>query len=504
MCLWHGWLLEGSGSNVYAARVTEAWRRDGHDVVLVCQEPHPERFAFIDAWGTVGGEVSELQPTGAPAATGRVVLLRPQIGSLLPVFVWDEYEGFEVKTFVDLTDEELEEYLTRNVTALRAAIEWHNPDAVITGHAIPGGAIGLGAAGAGKYVAKLHGSDIEYAVRVQPRYKKLARVGLEGARVVVGASADVVRRTVELIPSIAEKTAVISPGVDVARFRPRPRREALELTASLLDADPDTRQGRPLAMWADVGEALDARDAERLDALAGRYDQNVPDPDAATLLRQVAIHRGPIVGYIGKLIPQKGVELLIQALAIENPDVWGLVIGFGTFREWLAALCVALGRGDVDAVRWLGESSDMQIELAPVEISAAGGLTERGVFTGRLDHRYAPSALAAMDVLVVPSTLAEAFAMVTAEGAAAGALPLAARHSGLAEVAGALEQEVSRPGLFTFDPGDGATHRIADGIKRLLALPPAERNELRAAVSAYVGREWSWDRTAERLLEAAM
>src|SRR3990170_221296 len=123
VCLWHGWLLEGSGSNIYAARVTEAWRREGHDVVLVCQEPHPERFAFIDAWGTVGGEVSELEPTGAPAAAGRAVLLRPQIGSLLPVFVWDEYEGFEVKTFVDLTDEELEEYLARNVTALRAAIE---------------------------------------------------------------------------------------------------------------------------------------------------------------------------------------------------------------------------------------------------------------------------------------------------------------------------------------------------------------------------------------------
>src|SRR3989304_4071441 len=114
---------------------------------------------------------------------------------------------------------------------------------------------------------------------------------------------------------------------------------------------------------------------------------------------------------------------------------------------------MALGRGDVESVRWLGENSDMQLELSAEEISAAAGLSERSVFTGRLDHRYAPSALAAMDVLVVPSTLAEAFAMVTAEGAAAGALPLAARPSGLAEGAGGVGPGGKRPRPFPLDPG---------------------------------------------------
>jgi glycosyltransferase involved in cell wall biosynthesis len=108
-----------------------------------------------------------------------------------------------------------------------------------------------------------------------------------------------------------------------------------------------------------------------------------------------------------------------------------------------------------------------------------------------------------MDVLVVPSTLAESFGMVAAEGAAAGALPLVSRHSGLAEVAAALEAEVARPGLFSFEPGDGATHRLAAGANALLALPHAERRDLRQAVSAFVAREWSWDGTAQRLLDAA-
>src|SRR5262245_2321208 len=36
--LWHGWVLEGSGSNVATARLAEVYRRQGHDVTVVCQE----------------------------------------------------------------------------------------------------------------------------------------------------------------------------------------------------------------------------------------------------------------------------------------------------------------------------------------------------------------------------------------------------------------------------------------------------------------------------------
>ena len=90
---WHGWLLDGSGSNVYTARVTEQFRSDGHDVLLLCQERHPERYSFIDAFGTVSANgVAGLVESGVPSGPGRCVLLRPEIGSLLPVFVFDEYD----------------------------------------------------------------------------------------------------------------------------------------------------------------------------------------------------------------------------------------------------------------------------------------------------------------------------------------------------------------------------------------------------------------------------
>jgi glycosyltransferase involved in cell wall biosynthesis len=145
------------------------------------------------------------------------------------------------------------------------------------------------------------------------------------------------------------------------------------------------------------------------------------------------------------------------------------------------------------------------VGVAPPDLVKVAGIDPGSrpvTFTGRLDHRYAPDALAAMDVQVVPSVLSEAFGMVAAEGAAAGAMPLVARHSGLAEVAAALESEVGRPGLFSFLPGEGGLARLVSGIERLLSLDPHERDELRAGVSAFVGREWTWERTTARILAA--
>jgi glycosyltransferase involved in cell wall biosynthesis len=502
--IWHGWLLEGAGSNVYTARVVEVLRRKGHDVLLLCQERHPERYPFLDGWGTVSaGGVSLVRPGVGARADGRAVLLRPEIGSVLPVFVYDEYEGFRVKTFVDLPDAELHSYLERNVAALRAAAEWHGPDVMVAGHAVPGPVIARRARGDGAYVAKIHGSDLEYAVRLQERYRLLAAEGLAGARSVVGASADVLARTVQLVPEAAGSTGVVYPGVDVERFRPQGRTAGLTRAAELLANDPGLSAGRPASVDDEVRRALRSRDEEGLDRLALGYDQRAPDPEAPSRLKALAGWDGPVVGYIGKFIPQKGVQLLLAALAMAKARPRALVVGFGLWREWLTALLLALDAGDADVVTWLLREMEHPPDLPADAVRGAKGMAGRVTFTGRLDHRYAPEALAALDVLVVPSVLDEAFAMVTAEGAATGALPLVARHSGLAEVAAVLERAVDRPGLFSFRPGPGSAARVAEGLDRLLQLPREQREELRSAVSAEVSTKWTWERTAERLLAAA-
>src|ERR1700692_2225651 len=94
--LWHGYLLGGTGSNVYTRALAREWSRAGHDVVLFCQERHPELYDIGS------GEVR-----------------RPEIGGVLPVFVFDRYEGLDARVLRDLTGAERERYVELNAAALR-------------------------------------------------------------------------------------------------------------------------------------------------------------------------------------------------------------------------------------------------------------------------------------------------------------------------------------------------------------------------------------------------
>ena len=42
--LWHGYLLGGTGSNVYTRSLAREWSRAGHDVTVFAQEPQPEQY----------------------------------------------------------------------------------------------------------------------------------------------------------------------------------------------------------------------------------------------------------------------------------------------------------------------------------------------------------------------------------------------------------------------------------------------------------------------------
>ena len=55
--LWHGYLLGGTGSNVYTRALAREWSRTGHDVVVLCQEPHPS--------GTTSARRGSSGPTSA-------------------------------------------------------------------------------------------------------------------------------------------------------------------------------------------------------------------------------------------------------------------------------------------------------------------------------------------------------------------------------------------------------------------------------------------------------
>jgi glycosyltransferase involved in cell wall biosynthesis len=187
--VFHGYLLGGTGSNVYNAALAEAMARAGHEVHLLSQDRDPLAHDWVDAAGDWdSGELAvETRTEGGPIIT----VYRPDIAGLLPLYVADRYDGIEARPFAELSDAELDRYLERNVTAVREVAERVRPDVALANHLVMGPVI-LARALDGldvPYAVKIHGSALEYTVKPHPdRFMPFAKEGLAGARgVLVGS-----------------------------------------------------------------------------------------------------------------------------------------------------------------------------------------------------------------------------------------------------------------------------------------------------------------------------
>ncbi len=497
--IFHGYLLRGTGSNVYNASLAQALAGLGHEVHLLCQDRNAGELDWVDS---VGG-------AGRP---GAVTVHNPEIGGLLPVYVADSYAGFEVKTFAQLTDVELERYLEANVNAVRAVVDAAGrPDAALANHLVMGPAIlaraGLGSGDGGPgFAAKVHGSALEYTVKPEPeRFLPFAREGMDAASgVLVGSrhTGESLWQALEL-PGLKQKTRLGPPGVDVDLFAPasgeaEARRGLLDLA---LDLKRDTAEGAATAWGRDPRTAADA-------------------------VEWFAQDGGPRALFVGKLIVSKGVDLLLAAWPLvlaAHPDARLLVVGFGEYRETLQRLWMGLATGNADTGRQIAERG-RGLEGGPEgRLDMLGDFLEDGDrasrdyyraavaapgsvrFAGRLEHGEVARVAPAADALVFPSTFPEAFGMVAAEAAAAAALPIGAAHSGIAEVSRELAAALpdATASLVSFELGERAIEGIAQRLTAWFEAGEADRQATRAALRQTVARLWSWEGVAGGVIAAS-
>jgi glycosyltransferase involved in cell wall biosynthesis len=450
--VFHGYMLRGTGSNIYNLNLARALARLGHEVHLLCQD-------------------SETKVEG-------VEIHNPDIGGLLPVYVKDPYEGFEVKAFPELSEEELDRYIEANVAAVREVAERAGGiDLALANHLVMGPAI-LARAGVAPFAAKIHGSALEYTVKPHPRFLLYAREGMEAAEGVLVGSRHTAESLWAALPEVAGlkgKTRLGPPGVDTEAFRPR-----------------------------EAGSGPPGTPRER--------EPGGPDPAS----------RRRIV-FVGKLIVSKGVDLLLAAWPLvksEHPDAKLEVAGFGEYEAGLRRLLAALERGDINDAREValagwgiegGEEKPLPILSAFLAgppagyVEAAEDAAGSVEFIGRLEHDEVAELLPEAEALVMPSTFPEAFGMVAAEAAACGALPVSAGHSGMLEVSRqlmeALPPEVGR--LTSFPVEAGAVEAIAERLNGWLRLSEQERAGAREALVETARRLWSWEGVARGVLAAA-
>lgn len=456
--IFHGYLLRGTGSNIYNASLAPALARLGHEVHLLCQD----RDARLP-----GVEVHV-----------------PDIGGLLPVYVKDPYEGFEVKSFPEMSEAELDRYIDANVDAVREiAGRAGGIDLALANHLVMGPAI-LARAAVAPFAAKVHGSALEYTVKPHSdRFGPYAEEGVRAASgVLVGSrhTAESLWAALPNVPGLVDKTRLGPPGVDTQLFRP--------LEGGL------PREPGPGPAGTPRGVAPDG-----------------PDPGSRLIV------------FIGKYIVSKGIDLLLAAWPLvraENPEATLKVAGWGAYEGGMRRLLAALDSGDLEGAREIarlgrglegGEEKPLPIlsaffaEPPAGYLDAARGIAASVEIVGRLEHDEVARVLPEADALVMPSTFPEAFGMVAAEAAACGALPVSAAHSGMLEVsrelAAALPAGVRE--LVSFEVAPGAVEAIAARLNAWLDLAPADRSAAREALVATASRLWSWEGVARGVIAAA-
>ena len=184
---------------------------------------------------------------------------------------------------------------------------------------------------------------------------------------------------------------------------------------------------------------------------------------AATPLPALRDPERPLVLFVGRLEPRKGLEVLVRAflrVRAERPTVRLCVVGDGALRERCQQLIPSSIRHDA-------------------------------LFVGQVDEAEKPRWFASADLFVAPNTGGESFGIVLLEAMAAGVPIVASDIAGFRTV-----MRDGQQGRFV-PPGDAST--LADTMLTLLS-----NSKLRSAMSREGRRhaaEFDWDTVAADLVE---
>jgi glycosyltransferase involved in cell wall biosynthesis len=465
ICILHGYLLDGSGSNLWTRSIVRALVRDGETIHLVCQEPHPEKYDFINQAYIhhADGRVERVLDRETVHA-GRCIMHQPVLGDTLPVYVWDEYEEFEhVIPMTDMDDVALEDYIHRNFEVVSRVVREHGITVMHANHALLMTVVAQRVATwtGVPYVVMPHGSALEYAVRPDDRLRRIAAEAFDHAQRILVISDEIAARVGSVfgaaIDGLEPKLAHLDLGVDTSAFRPiersgRPTNVA-QIT-SLLEGAP---RGRTAEQAAVLRRALDEGvEPDIAIDRVGAYTAKNPDADVETKLAGIDWTTDHAVVFVGRLIAAKGIHAIIGALPLvlaRAPHTRLLVVGHGPLRDPLEALVHAMTRGDRDLAARIVAHAETIAAGEPEHLAALPRfwqqLAERGeldaywdaaerymkpdtvIFTGYLTHREMAWLLPCCDVGVFPSMVIESGPLVFLEALASGVFPVGTYFGGM-------------------------------------------------------------------------
>jgi glycosyltransferase involved in cell wall biosynthesis len=429
--LLHGYLLDGSGSNLWTRCIVEALCMDGVDVELFCQEPHPEKFDCIAAAYVhrPDGSVERKFERDTPYP-GKCTMHQPLLDGPLPVFVWDKYEQYDrVIPMIELDDVTLERYVELNVRVVARVVRERGIPALHANHAalIARVAQRVSAQTGVPYTVMPHGSELEYALKQDARFRRMAAESMARAGKLF-VHGDEMRTRVE-------KAVAAEVTLDDSRFRTLP----LGVHTSQFEPVPRERRREK------IGRLLVSLQGKERTHGPSEYDRKAPDADLEEKISGVDWEHDAVLLFVGRLIAAKGVQTGLAALPLllaRDQGIRLIIVGHGPLRQTMEEFVRALADGDREKIHEIAapletlkrffDGLEQRGEVDEYFRVAREFVTpERAVFAGYLTHAELQHLFPCCDAGLFPSLVKEAGPLVFLEALASGCFPLGTDFGGM-------------------------------------------------------------------------
>ena len=499
----HGYLLSGTGSNLYVNNLVTEICKAGHEVYLVCQEYFPENMDFISEiyeFNTNNRGLRLIKSNKTPYK-GKCKFFQPYIDGFLPVYVFDHYKSFRVKEFPDCSDAEIENYITLNRNAIQTIVQEFQIDVIQTNHTIPFPHIAANIATRHKIplFVTVHGSALNFSVKKDVRFFRLVRTGFASATNIFVDSQYAFDELVEFLQKsrmkgLIEKIQIIPAGVDIEKFNilKTSRTDSIRQFTERLSLLVTNSKGRT-NLHNDQILKTKLQDKKSNEALVKKirssYDYRFVDQDVIKKIRIIDWERDNIVLFIGKYLWTKGLHLIIFAIPFilkKYPNTKFIFVGFGPFREIAELILNCLSQNRLNSLLSLIQSQSAlfknsdgtplplleeslknhQEKFQTVLDSTYEKILDSTIFTGILDHANLRYLLPCADVLIAPSVFPEAFGMVAVEALSAGVFPIVTYQSAFKEIADLISKELQlkKISVQSIHLNDDAFLRIAENV----------------------------------------
>jgi len=365
ICLLHGYLLEGSGSNLWTRSILQSLCRKGETVHLVCQENHPDLYDFISKVFIYksNGDIEVLFDREIDYP-GKCIMHKPILGETLPVYVWDRYEEFSnVQPMIDLNNNQIEDYLEKNIKALEIIIKQNPINVFHANHAVLMSVVAnrLNQKFGIPFTIMPHGSAIEYAVKKDKRFFDFASEAFDRADRIFVIGDEIRNRVKNLFPEIKninQKMTDLNLGVDTSLFEPIPNKQRAKNIQQLIHSLEDVPRGKNPHLFkkliTGLNDNINKNDLISLITDSQEYNAKHTDGSVEQRFANIDLENDQIILFVGRLIASKGIQSIFAALPFifeKYPTAKFVVVGHGPLREALEALTWAYDNRADDLVK---------------------------------------------------------------------------------------------------------------------------------------------------------